>query len=340
MTMINLGLALSLPLATGARAQENLEVETLPAVKSSLQGAQHEMRFQLDNANQQLGEVHDRLGTIFHRGGENPGQPLVIRTSNTDAKTQAKLEEDLAVMSRILDKAAQNGDEDRPRHAMGINVLFGPGPQPFHSLYLEGYGALFLINAGFPLLPPPSKPEPQKEEPPSNSTWEQTRRELNGQPYRERRVVALPAEEYSEERVSKLKDAVLEALKNAPNIRDLKSEEWITVAVFGGTPAGGVRYQAFAKRSPKAPSDSEDEVLAAEGHQPVAARRALMTIRVKKADTEAFAKGKFDLDEFRKKSQITTTTCAEDAGTRNGGFSFGFGGGGNGFGGGGGIERH
>src|SRR2546421_4584319 len=46
----------------------------------------------------------NRLQSIVHRGHDGPGRALVIRTSGADAKAQGNLEEDLAVMSRILDK--------------------------------------------------------------------------------------------------------------------------------------------------------------------------------------------------------------------------------------------
>jgi len=41
-------------------------------------------------------------------------------------------------------------------------------------------------------------------------------------------------EEYDGTKVNKLKDALFEALKNATNIRNLKSDDSITVCVFGG----------------------------------------------------------------------------------------------------------
>src|SRR2546421_9627482 len=138
MPKITIALALSLPLVTGLRAQEDPEEDTPPAVKKSLHAAQDKMRGQLDKAKKQLADVHDRLAVV-RRAGDKPGQPLVIRSSNIDPKIQANLEEDLAVMSRILDKAAQNEEEDRPRHAMGINVLLGPGANPILSHYLEWY---------------------------------------------------------------------------------------------------------------------------------------------------------------------------------------------------------
>ena len=65
-----------------------------------------------------------------------------------EAKEQANLEEDLAVMSHILDKALneKGGWRQPATTAMGVNVYFSPSSTPLRSLYLEGYGALFLLN--------------------------------------------------------------------------------------------------------------------------------------------------------------------------------------------------
>src|SRR5438093_6446457 len=48
--------------------------------------------------------LSQRLQAIVSKGRGGPGKALVIRTSDADAKAQANLEEDLPVMSRILDK--------------------------------------------------------------------------------------------------------------------------------------------------------------------------------------------------------------------------------------------
>src|SRR5437867_2903400 len=123
-----------------------------------------------------------RLQQIVSRGRGGPGRTLVIRTTHTDPKAQANLEEDLAVMSRILDKTLdQKLTEDHQQRAMGIDVFFAPGSSPIRSLYLEGYGALFLMSVNFPLLPPPDKPESTKEKSDTDSTWEEAKRELYGQ---------------------------------------------------------------------------------------------------------------------------------------------------------------
>ena len=50
-------------------------------------------------------------------------------------------------------------------------------------------------------------------------------------------------EEYSEQKVAQLKDALLESLKSATNIRNLKSDDSITVCVFGGPGVGPGVYR-------------------------------------------------------------------------------------------------
>src|SRR5947208_5062927 len=231
----------------------------------------------------------DRLQSIVHRGHDGPGRALVIRTSDADAKAQGNLEEDLAVMSRILDKTLeQKLDEERPNRFMGINVLFGPGSSPIRSIYLEGYGALFLLNVNFPLLPPPQKPEQTKDKSETDSTWEKAKRELYGQHDAWSQVGSAfkfsmadgPEQEYDEKKVEDLKEGLLEALKNATNIRNLKSEETITVCVFGGASAGARKartVRALPKPEPDAP---EEELFVSIRDDGVSARGTIMTIRV------------------------------------------------------------
>src|SRR5437762_8289829 len=149
---------------------------------------------------------------------------------------------------------------------MGINVLFAPGSGSIRNLYLEGYGALFLLNVNFPLLPPPEKTEPMKEKTETDSTWEEAKQELYGQSDAWAQVGKTsrffmapgPQQEYDKDRVEDLKDGLLEALKNATNIRNLKADESITVCIFGGVSAAPDKARTSVKRAPNAP-DAEDE---------------------------------------------------------------------------------
>jgi hypothetical protein len=273
-----------------------------------------------------------RLQGIVSRAHGGPAKSLVIRTSDAEAKSQGKLEEDLAVMSRILDKKLSELDDEKPRRAMGIDVFLAPGSSPIRSLYLESYGALFMLGVNFPLLPPPEKAEPTKEKSETDSTWDEAKRELYGTAdawsqagtaFKFAMAGEAP-EEYDEKKVDDLKEGLLDALKNATNIRNLKPDETITVCVFGGASAspGTVRK---TKNRTSDPSDNDADALLITDRR-ASARGTIMTLRVKKADVDAFAKGKLNADEFRKKAAVTV--YIGDAG----GWGGGWGGGGGSFG--------
>src|SRR2546423_12469914 len=137
-------------------------------------------------------------------------------------------------MSRILDTTvAKNVDGDRELRFRGISVLFAAGSGSMRNPYLEGSGALFLLNVNVPLLPPPEKAEPTKEKSETNSTWEEAKQELYGQSDAWAQVgktlkfSMTPGrqQEYDKEKVDALKESLLEALKNTTNIRNLKADE-------------------------------------------------------------------------------------------------------------------
>src|SRR6266540_3832892 len=209
-----------------------------------------------------------RLAQIVSRAHGSPGRTLVIRTSDTDPKVQANLEEDMAVMSRIFDKALeQKLSEDHRHRAMGIDLFFTPGSSPLRSLYLEGYGALFLMSVNFPLLPPPAKPEATREKSDTDSAWEEAKREIHGRSDAWSQFGDTfkfspspgPEQEYEEGKVEDLKEGLLETLKNATNIRNLKSDETIAVCVFGGASAGPRKAKATTAKLKKVGPDGPDE---------------------------------------------------------------------------------
>jgi hypothetical protein len=110
---------------------------------------------------------------------------------------------------------------------------------------------------------------------------------------------------------------LLEALKNAANIRGLKPEDSVTVSVTG-----------LAQARPKMVSVKNGSIettrLIAPPPGSGARSATMMTIRVKKSDVDALAKGSLNFDEFRKRARITTYI----GGANPEGESAGFGGGG------------
>ena len=295
-------------------------------------------------------EYTDRLQNILVGSPEHQaGKALVIRSSESDLKEQTQMEEDLAVMSRVLDKAASEragGHAGGPYGgtAMGIDVFYTPAASPLRSLYLDGYGALFMLNVGFPLLPPPHA-EGQQEKPETNSDWEDAKQELYGQPGGGHARVA-SGEPYDEERVNRCRDGLLESLKNATNIRGLKPDDSITVCVFGGPGSGQPTARRYYKRSTG--SGEVRSAVAVSGWAGSPMRQSVMTIRVKKSDADELAKGALTLEAFRKKARVVSYAGSQEPGMPVGGmggggggmggmgsFGGGVGGGGGGFGGGG-----
>ncbi|HWV99876.1 MAG TPA: hypothetical protein VNZ64_09315 [Candidatus Acidoferrum sp.] len=351
--------ALALPGPAGLRAQDSADAAALAQAEDAVKTAQAETQRALDQSRARVeetdqrlkqptaegvplpphttpypGDFSTRLQSIITRasGGGGLGKPLVIQTSNPDPKEQASLEEDLAVMAHILDKALEvvPGTQWRggggPR-AMGIDVFLGPGSGPARNLYLDGYGALFLVNVYFPLVPPAVNTE--EEKPSGDSTWEEAKQELYGGGPGARPPLA-PAEEFSQDKVNKLKATLLEALKNASNLRGVKSDESITVCVLGGASATAPRAKRFARAGTGGGGGGGGGgyggsfTFSSSGAPP---QGTIMTIRVKKTDVDAYAKGKVGLEEFQKRARITTYATSADSG--NGELSFGGGGGGN-----------
>ena len=247
-----------------------------------------------------------RLQSIIRKSpGDSGAKSLLVLSSTNQA--MAEIDQDLAVMSHLLAKTVEQGSADRVRsygsyNALGVDVLIGPGSSPARSLYLDGYGALFLLNVGLPLLPTPA-PKAQQEKASPDSAWEQARREVYGSGGAERGGDS-PVEPYSEDKVTRLRDSLLEALKNASNIRGLPPDDAITLCIFGGGASGKssggrpvvVRSgssdpSSFWAPAPTAGSASKTKV-------------GIMTIRVKKSDADAFAKGKLSAEDFRKRARI------------------------------------
>ncbi|HVV70720.1 MAG TPA: hypothetical protein VHI52_04335, partial [Verrucomicrobiae bacterium] len=248
------------------------------------------------------GQFQQRLQSIVKRasGTDTGGRALVVLPSGGDPKAQGELREDLVVMHHLLDKAVDEslGSDQRYRKALGVDLVFAPDSSQLRQAYLEGYGALFLFRVHFPLLPQASKMETKPEERETNSAWEAARQEVFGENPAPSAGLAVQTEPYSEERVAHLKNALLGALKNAANIRGLKQEEGVTVCVFGAAKAAaGHAGMAVSGVRP-------GELALISGPYGGAQKGTMLTIRAKKSDIDAFAKGQINAEEFAKAAQV------------------------------------
>ncbi len=255
------------------------------------------------------------LGSAYALSRKGAAPVLVIPSAELPGNQIATIVEDMKVMSRILEKKI---GAERPARIFldaqggGLSRAFSmrlPGQKPqTEAIFLQGHGALFLLEVGFPLLPPEEKAAKPTSKP-ADPTWEQTKRELYD--LVSDRIVYMPPsagpEQYDAEQVREFERQLFAALKHATNIRHLRPADWIIVAVTGrGGPSAG-------KAGSVAVATGFVEALRQSGAGAAAAPRLrllkqsganVLTIRVRKSDVDAFAKGGLGFEAFRKKAEV------------------------------------
>jgi len=271
------------------------------------------------------------------------GRTLVIPKEAAEPKDLPQFEEDLNIMARILRKAA-GGAAEKSRSAMGIfirNHPFGEGAAP-QNLYLEGYGALFFLDVNYPLVAPPARKAETGTKEQTSSEWEEARRELYNQAavpllgdlaIQSSLMLSGPAaEQYDADKVERLKNDLLSALKNAAHIRHLKAEETVTVLVAG---RGGKGESRLVLRPPGAYGGgmgggttggnimgggggmgshfTGGNIMGVSGSLPgvrgvtrasAGGQAGRLILRARKSDIDAFQKEKLSLEDFRKKVTV------------------------------------
>ena len=190
----------------------------------------------------------------FSDSASRINRPLIIKGGNMTAKVRDQLREDLLVMCRILEKAARDHLSDHHK-AAGIDLFTFGGNRSVRTMYLDDYGVVFTLNVRIPLRNEEKAEEPETKEATLNEEWEETRSELFGQKRRVRRAASPQAPAYDENDVEDLKAELIDALKNAANIRNLKADDWITVAVNGPgfLETEVVQIERLAEDKPNAP---------------------------------------------------------------------------------------
>jgi hypothetical protein len=235
-------------------------------------------------------------------GLERFSRPLIIRTAKSDPKTNAQIQEDLAVMSRILEKTASEY-RDEHEEAAGITILTMGGGKAVRSMYLEDYGVVFTLNVNIPLKPETKLEETDEKRPnPQNEEWTEARNELFGDRRGPGRVERMGHREFDEHQFEEFRDGLIESLRNASNIRNLREDDWITVVVRG--------------RGSEIEIDGQlDVVLKGAGREsytpvPVGSADPLpdsstLVIRIKKGQVDEFARSKGSPEQFRAKVSLT-----------------------------------
>ncbi len=277
-------------------------------------------------------------GNYYGNGGAGlgPGNssgipPVVVRFSEGEDDTISALEEDLNIMTHVIEGALQHGiGEETPEVRSGIPILFSDG-RSVRGMYLDGFGALFMIKVRFPVFAP-SAPEPKEAQPAADTEWDKAKRDLYAETEQRSAEMTLVSggSQYNAEQVEELKKVLLQTLKNAANIHNLKPDDFIAITVFGqpstpvqirksraksstsntpGQNAPPARGEASSPRKSSVDVAAEDQKLqAGAAARQVDLLRApsqgtVLALRARKSDVDAFANGKLNFTAFKQKAQ-------------------------------------
>ena len=246
--------------------------------------------------------------------GAQDDRQLILPADDAPAESISGLREELAIMARLFAKAAD--PETGKRNAFRVDLWqFGLGKgRDLDALYLDGYGAVFLLAVDFPLVDAPKAAEKKDAaKADKDAAWEQARRELTGKggdlsDDLERDDDPEPAK-FDADKVAGLRKRLAETFRHATNLKSVKAGEQIVVQVVGKAsrhtsgnlpprmdPLLARRY-GLDPNAPTSPSDGPTT--------------ATLTLRAKKSDVDAFAAGRLSAEEFGKK--LTGSTREENA---------------------------
>jgi len=262
-------------------------------------------------------------GLSFGSRTGSAGTILVIPSEQTKTEDLLAINEDMTVMSRIFQK---NIGQARILTAYGSMLvsrndpfsMFTGGRGGIQSLYLQGFGALFLMKVDFPLTPSPDVQDDEKEtEQEGDPVWQEMKQEMyEPEKVERRRRTDRPEEKYDAEKVENLKTTLIKALKHAANIRSLKPDESVILTVTGkGGPTGttivatrmlpGEDQIIIQERTADGKMITKMATVSALDNIGLSSP-SILVIRTKKSDIDEFAKGRVDFDRFRETVKILT----------------------------------
>ncbi len=259
-------------------------------------------------------------------GGSGINSVLVIPNQEIKAEELLTINEDMNVMWRIFDNGLNQERLTKTSMSLAFSgghwmaddfaTYFGRDGSRTGSMYLQGYGALFLMKVDFPLSAPPEVQEQEEEKPQKedvDQVWQQTRQQMyEPQDTRRRRRGRAEREEvkYDAEKVENLKTTLIKALKHAANIRILKPDESVVLSITGS----GISSNVVGIMT-----DRTDQVMVVEkaGGKQISrvyegglpedikfSSPTVLVIRAKKSDIASFAKGGLNYDNFRQRVVI------------------------------------
>jgi hypothetical protein len=257
-------------------------------------------------------DFNTAYGYSSSRSSGSSVPPVVIQFGSKNSDAIAGMEEDLAIMTHIIDRALERMGQDAPDEKMGIKLYYTSGGKSVRALYLENFGPVFMVKVNFPVHAPTTVDTKEPEQS-GDSEWNDARDSLYGRS-EVRWSAGSSGVPYEGERVEELKKQLVAALRNASNMKGVKPDEYVTVTVFGSPAAvagesnrptrssSGGRGRAQSGADPSA-----NRLAAVADRDKENARTSLqgtvLTLRIKKSDIDAAGK---DTDALAKKATVST----------------------------------
>ncbi len=307
--VITIIVVLNLLLACSATAQTaSATVPTAPTAVS--QQVVSEVNKTLDSRLSDWNGKYIQLNIA--RAGRFGGEGiLVIPTAEIKPQDMVTLMEDMTIMCRIFDKKSTQSypTTGRYRSSLGFSMPFSRDSRSIKAMYVQGYGALFLTTVDFPLSPPPQTEEKEEtKEEDADPVWEQTKQEMFSPQEASRRTPERPEENYDADKVENLKTTLIKALKHAANIRALKPDESVILTVTGSGISSNVDKIVMNKNNQLLLHTKNRNIVQILGSPSLSdlgiSSPTVLTIRAKKADIDAFAKGQLSFDQFTQKTLL------------------------------------
>jgi hypothetical protein len=282
-------------------------------VREALREAQDDLRGAHEEVARAMRDVQRQFRTVrIDAAGPNASRLLVVPAADATGDQVALIREDLTIMSRLLQKTASPDGHSASRFRFDFGDLRLGGRADLDALYLDGYGAVFLLSVDYPLSSPAAD-EPRKAEAKEkkDEAWEKARREVagKGEP-EELDDDADPTEEprgFDGSKVDRLKQRIVAALRSAANIRGLKPQDHVVVQVSG---KGGKRSKAVITHS----GERNTSVRASSARRDFAA--SLMTFRATGKDVADFSAGRLNAEEFAQRVSVTLLDDPEVSGSK------------------------
>ena len=288
------------------------------------------------------GAVGPRYGRTT--GRTDRGRVLVIPATEVKPEEFEATRSDMQVMLHIVGRELQKPRMIQGVF-LDYGSFFDRDGRTLQGIYVQDYGAFFFTEVDFPLVFPPEAQEPPREttKEQADPIWQRAQQEMFSS-QDPTAASQLPGRQEGGRALEELKEDLTRLLRHASNIRNLKADEWVILTVIGagGRPIeAGMMATPGATMGTRSKS-AGGGMYGTGGYGAVGgyggyggygggsggfgggygvsgfgfggmggygmgpASSVTLTMRVKKADVDAYAKGQIDFEQFQQRVKILT----------------------------------